>query len=127
MFQRSASGVVDHEIKRGGLFIERVEPSTVGVKGKMARPRSRRRREGLGIGKCSRRLVEFPNYCQIQSQITHNYEVACWIGLDHMGVRRVVAADGKATRRRVLSARWSHGARTRRACVGVVLDVRGIA
>ena len=46
--QRSARGVVAEERKRGRLFLKRIEPASIGMKGEVPRSISRRQRYECG-------------------------------------------------------------------------------
>jgi hypothetical protein len=68
------------------------------MEGKMARAVSRRQRDRGRIvrGQCAVRLVEFPHQDLVESEISGEDESAGGVGLDHVRVRAIVAADREA-------------------------------
>ena len=100
--QASAGGVVIELDQRRRLLLDRIHPAGIGVESEMARAvargqRNRRRivrREGALFG------VELPDENAVQAQVGGQHKLAGRIGLDHVGMRAVVAAEGKTAGRR---------------------------
>src|SRR5438046_2648834 len=71
-----------------------------------------RQRHGRRIvgGKSTLLDVEPPNQDLIEPEVACQHESARRIGLDHVRVRPVVAADGKAPVRRAGRVRWTYRA-----------------
>ena len=52
-------------------------------------------------GKQAALIIELPDEDRVQTQVDVQHEASGWIGLDHVGVGPIVAADGEAARRRM--------------------------
>src|SRR5438876_1140085 len=74
--------------------------------GAVARRQGHRRRT-IG-GKRAFLDVEPPNQDLVEPEVAYQHEAARRIGLDHVGVRPVVSADGKAPARRAGRVRWAY-------------------
>ena len=70
------------------------------------------------------RTIEGPDDHDIQTQIRCDGKLTGGIGLDHVGMRRVVSASGETAWRRILRDGGSEGGRDRASRVDVRLDVR---
>src|SRR5438128_876610 len=88
----------------------------------MPRPISRRQRDGVRLIRSQNALllVELPDEDPIQAQVDVQHEAARGIGLDHVRVGPIVAAEGEAARRGALGPGGAELA-------GILLDVGGVA
>ena len=81
-------------------------------------------RERPGSAKLAGHPIERPDDHDIETEIRRNGKVARRIGLDHVGMRRVVSAPGETARRRVRRGGGAERAGTGRTRVGVRLHIR---
>src|SRR5439155_26411084 len=97
----SFRGIVIEQNNVRAFLLNGIEPASIGLEVKMPRPVSRWQRNGGRIVRTeqARLLVKLPDKDLIQAQIDVQHEASRGIGLDHVGVRAVVAADGEASGR----------------------------
>src|SRR5271156_162721 len=97
------------------LFLKRVQPASIAMKGEVARPIPRRhrnkrsswsRRQFAGAG------IEGGDIDPILPQVCLQHEAVGRVCVDHVGMRFVMTAEGKTARR---TARWN--LRSNGACV----------
>ncbi len=116
------AGIVVKQHDRRAFFLNRVEPTTVGVEMEMPRSVSWWQRD---CGRFIRSqhallLVELPDEDLIQAQVDMQHEASRGIGLNHVRVSPIMSAEGKAARRSI-------GRLGRANLPDIVLDVRGVA
>ena len=118
--QPSQGGIVVKQDEIGPLLLDRIKPTAVRMEMEMPRPVSGRQGDGGRIvrGQHPFPVIELPEEDLIQSEIHMDHEATRRVGLDHVGMGAVVAADGKTSRRRVGGFFRSEGA-------GIDFDIRG--
>ena len=108
------------EHHRRRLLLKRIHPASIAVKGEVTWPIPRR--HGNKGSACNRRQfagdgIEGIDIDPILSQVGLQHEAVGRVSVDHVGMRLVMAAEGKTARR---TTRWD--LRSNRACI--LVDVR---
>ena len=120
--QASRRGIVVEQHDGGAFLLDRVEPAAIGVETEVPWSVSRRKGDESRIVRSQQAalLLELPDEDPVQAQVGVKHEASRGIGLDHVGVRPIVAADGEAAGRGVRRFRGAD-----RTCSD--LDVRSLA
>src|SRR6185436_14509728 len=86
------------EDDRGAFFLNRIQPFSVWVEVNVSRAVSWRERDGWRVVRHEFSFlgVEFPDEDFVEPEVDVQDEFPGGVGLDHVGVRPVVATDGEA-------------------------------
>src|SRR5450631_287822 len=95
----AAQGIIVEESNRRGLFLKRIQPTTIGMKCEMSWAIAAGKRDNRSAGRggqLSGCRIELVNVDPVLAQIGCKDKSIHWIGSNHMRVRGVVTADGEA-------------------------------
>ena len=95
----------------GSFFLNGVHPASIRMKRKVSRAITGRKRDKRSSNRSqlARVLIEAIDLDPVLPKIGLQHESVIRVGVDHVRVRRVMAADGKASRRGVVRMSTAQG------------------
>ena len=100
LVESARCGIEVEEDEGGSLFLQRIDPSAIGMKDKVPRAIARRYRDVPGWIELTGLLIQSPEVDRIGSEIGTKHKLARRIGFDHVRVGAIVATDRKTAGRR---------------------------